>query len=236
MFDHVGIRVSDRRASEHFYTTVLEVLGLAPDRGDDYTEWGDLALGDDGPVTRRLHIAFFAPTHQLVDAFWQAGVDAGYRSDGEPGPRSQYTPAYYGGFLLDPDGNSVEAVCHETARETGAIDHLWIRVADLAASRRFYATIAPHAGLTLGTDTPERVQFRGEGSTFSLLPGEPTENLHVAFPGTKAEVHRFHEAAIAAGYRDNGAPGERPNYHDGYYGAFVLDPDGNNVEVVDHQR
>ena len=234
MFDHVGIRVSDREASERFYATVLEVLGLTPERDEDYTEWGDFAIGDDGPPTRRLHVAFFAPSHDLVDAFWRAGVEAGYRSDGEPGPRRQYTPAYYGGFLLDPDGNSVEAVFHETTRESGGIDHLWIRVADLAASKRFYATIAHHAGLALGTDTPERVQFRGDRCTFSLLPGEPTENLHIAFPGSIQQVDAFHEAAVAAGYRDNGAPGERPEYHDGYYGAFVLDPDGTNVETVHH--
>jgi catechol 2,3-dioxygenase-like lactoylglutathione lyase family enzyme len=97
-------------------------------------------------------------------------------------------------------------------------------------------TIHEHAGLALGTGTPERVQFRGRGSTFSLLPGEPTENLHIAFPGTRRQVHAFHEAAVAAGYRDNGAPGERPRYHDGYYGAFVHDPDATNVEVVDHGR
>jgi catechol 2,3-dioxygenase-like lactoylglutathione lyase family enzyme len=61
VFDHVGIRVSDRAASERFYTTVLDVLGVPPERGDAYTEWGDFAIGDDGPPTRRLHVAFFAP-------------------------------------------------------------------------------------------------------------------------------------------------------------------------------
>ena len=61
-------------------------------------------------------------------------------------------------------------------------------------------------------------------------------NVHIAFRGDNATVDAFHAAAVAAGYRDNGAPGERPIYHPGYYGAFVLDPDGNNVEVVDHNR
>ena len=61
--------------------------------------------------------------------------------------------------------------------------------------------------------------------------------MHLAFPApTNAAVDAFHAAALAAGYRDNGAPGERPVYHAGYYGAFVLDPDGNNVEVVNHNR
>jgi hypothetical protein len=70
-----------------------------------------------------------------VDAFWQAGIDAGYRDDGAPGPRAVYGPDYYGGFLLDPDGNSAEAV--HTEREDpvpdGCVDHLWIRVRDPAA-------------------------------------------------------------------------------------------------------
>jgi catechol 2,3-dioxygenase-like lactoylglutathione lyase family enzyme len=64
-----------------------------------------------------------------------------------------------------------------------------------------------------------------------------TRNVHLAFPAPyDGAVAQFHAAAVGAGYRDNGAPGERPEYHPGYEGAFVLDPDGNNVEVVDHHR
>ena len=64
----------------------------------------------------------------------------------------------------------------------------------------------------------------------------PTENLHLAFPATAdADVDGFHRAT-EAGYRDHGPPGERPQYHPGYYAAYVLDPDGNNVEVVNHSR
>jgi len=81
------------------------------------------------------------------------------------------------------------------------------------------------------------VQFRGESGSLSLVRGKPTQHLHLAFPADRnATVDAFHRAATAAGYRDNGAPGERPVYHEGYYGAFVLDPDGNNVEVVNHNR
>ena len=111
----------------------------------------------------------------------RAGTAAGHRDDGAPGPRREYGDDYYGAFLLDPDGNSAEAVQHGSLRSLGNVDHLWIRVADVAASKRFYA-------------------------------------------------------ATGAGYRDNGAPGERPVYHPGYYGAFVLDPDGNNVEMVCQNR
>lgn len=163
---------------------------------------------------------------------------AGYRDDGTPGPRPQYTADYYGAFVLDPDGNSVEAVHHGSVRADGAIDHVWIRVADVAAAKRFYETVAPHAGFRLGSDTRERGQFRGASGSFSVVSGGPaTEQLHMAFPASEnATVEEFHRALTAAGYRDNGAPGERPEYHPGYYGAFVLDPDGNNVEVVSHNR
>ena len=145
---------------------------------------------------------------------------------------------YYGGFLLDPDGNSAEAAHHGRMSGAGRIDHLWLRVADLAAARRFYETIGPHAGLRLGTDTDERVQFLGVEGSFSLVAGDaPTEAVHLAFAATDdATVDAFHAAALRAGHRDNGAPGERPEYHPGYYAEFVLDPDGHNVEVVNHNR
>ena len=122
-------------------------------------------------------------------------------------------------------------------RRGGWIDHLWIRVADVAASMRFYETVAPHPGFRLARDSPERAQFAGESGSFSVVAGPPTEHAHLAFPTREDEVVRAsHSAATAAGYRDNGASGERPAYHAGYYAAFVLDPNGNNVEVVNHNR
>jgi catechol 2,3-dioxygenase-like lactoylglutathione lyase family enzyme len=243
MFDHVTIRVTDREASERFYSTVLIPLGIEKTyRTSEFSEWRDFMLAQADraqPPTQRLHVGFVAPTREQVDEFWEAGTAAGSTSDGEPGPRPQYRDDYYGAFLLDPDGNSVEAVNDGALRRGGIVDHLWIRVADLPAAKRFYATIAPHAGLRLGTDTAERVQFAAPrtGGSFSLVPGTPTENLHMAFPTTDdADVHGFYEAALDAGSTDHGAPGERPRYHPGYYAAYVLDPDGNNIEVVNHHR
>ena len=245
MFDHVGIAVSDLAASERFYRTVLSVLGVAPIHADaDLVEWPDWDIGPTDPehaLTRGLHVGFRASDRAAVDAFWQAGIDAGYQDDGAPGPRPAYGPDYYGGFLLDPDGNSVEAVHRhrERAVPDGHIDHLWLRVRDLDASRRFYATIAPHAGLRLARDSPDRVQLAGPDFSFSLVRDERplTEHVHLAFSADEdATVRVFHAAALAAGYEDHGAPGERAVYHPGYYGAFVLDPNGHNVEVVNHNR
>jgi catechol 2,3-dioxygenase-like lactoylglutathione lyase family enzyme len=241
VFDHLTIRASDRGASERFYETVLRPLGIERSyTGEHYAEWGDFSLAQAGggkPATRRLHVAFAAPSRAEVDDFWRVGTGAGYRDDGPPGLRLEYREDYYGAFLLDPDGNSAEAVHHGALRRGGWIDHLWIRVADVAAAKRFYGTVAPHAGFRLRHDVPERAQFAGDTSSFSVVLGRPTEHLHMAFAATDdASVDAFHRAATEAGYRDNGAPGERPIYHEGYYGAFVLDPDGNNVEVVNHNR
>ena len=245
VFDHVGVAVADLAASERFYRTVLSALGVEPSYADaELVEWDDWDIGPtdrEHPVTRGLHVGFRAPSRAAVDAFWQAGIDAGYRDDGAPGPRAVYGPDYYGGFLLDPDGNSAEAV--HTEREDpvpdGSIDHLWIRVRDPAASKRFYTTIAPHAGLRIGVDEPDHVQVVGDDFSFSLIADERrlTEHVHLAFGAQDdATVRAFHAAALAAGYEDHGGPGERAVYHPGYYGAFVLDPDGHNVEVVNHNR
>ncbi|HEY0364337.1 MAG TPA: VOC family protein [Solirubrobacteraceae bacterium] len=241
MFDHVTIRVADRAASEAFYATVLEPLGIEATYSDArFAEWDDFSLtvaDAEHPVTRGLHIGFGARSRELVEAFWRAGRQAGHRDDGAPGPRPQYRDDYFGGFLLDPDGNSAEAVHHAEIRPPGHIDHLWIRVADVPVAAAFYDLVAPYGGFERKGNEPDHAHFVGAGGSFSLVPGRPTENLHVAFPATEnAAVDAFHRAAIEAGYRDNGAPGERPRYHPGYYGAYVLDPDGNNIELVNHNR
>ena len=244
MFDHVTIRVSDREASERFYETMLHVLGCEKGWSDEtLAEWNTFSLmvaeaSDEKPVTRRLHLGFQSPSHELVDEFWRVGTAAGYASDGESGPRPEYGSDYYGSFLLDPDGNSAEAVHHGSMRGEGPIDHIWMRVADVARAKEFYEAVAGHAGFRLNHDAPERAQFVGEAGSFSVVAGEAaTENVHLAFPAaTNEAVDRFHAVLTDAGYRDNGPPGEREIYHPGYYGAFVLDPDGNNVELVNHNR
>jgi catechol 2,3-dioxygenase-like lactoylglutathione lyase family enzyme len=117
------------------------------------------------------------------------------------------------------------------------IDHVTIRVSDFEASKAFYSTVLATLGHELGwEDADLRVAEWGD---FSIAhDGKPlTEHAHVAFAAnSRDEVEAFHRAALEAGYRDNGSPGERPIYHEGYYGAFVLDPDGNNVEAVFHDR
>jgi catechol 2,3-dioxygenase-like lactoylglutathione lyase family enzyme len=241
MFDHVTIRVSDREASERFYETVLSTLGIEKTYSDGYlAEWDDFSLSPaeaEKPATRRLHIGFVAPSRAHVGAFWRVGTEAGFRDDGAPGLRPEYGGDYYGGFLLDPDGNSAEAVHHGRLRQDGVIDHVWVRVAEVTAAKRFYETVAPRAGFRLDHDSPDRAQFTSGNGSFSVVVGTPSEHVHMAFPvADNATVDEFHRAAIAAGYRDNGPPGERPVYHPGYYGAFVLDPDASGFELCGRLR
>ena len=249
MFDHVTLRVSDLEVARGFYETGLAILGFGePQQGGGFFEWQDLSLAEareDRPVTRHVHIGLVAPSREHVDEFWQTLTDRGFRDDGPPGPREKYRPDYYGAFLLDPDANSIEAVHRDDARrDGGCIDHVWIRVRDVAASTRFYATIAPVLGLRSTAEEKTFAYFVGQTRGLALTaPDEgwsvlrpAAENVHLAFPAPDgATVDEFHRVAVAAGYRDNGPPGER-RYHAGYYGAFVLDPDDNNVEAVFHDR
>jgi catechol 2,3-dioxygenase-like lactoylglutathione lyase family enzyme len=122
------------------------------------------------------------------------------------------------------------------------IDHIGFGVRDMTRALAFYdAALAPLGIARLmsfpAQGQPEHVGYgRGGKPFFWIGMGEPVAgNLHVAFAAEdRAAVDAFHRAALAAGGRDNGAPGLRPEYHPGYYGAFVLDPDGCNVEAVHH--
>jgi catechol 2,3-dioxygenase-like lactoylglutathione lyase family enzyme len=117
------------------------------------------------------------------------------------------------------------------------IDHVKLLATDPAASRAFYEQALEPLGYRVMLEPAPGVV--GMGATrpdFWIAPagGRPTR-CHVAFrAGSEQEVAAFHAAALAAGGTDNGAPGLRPRYHRTYYGAFVLDPDGNNVEAVHH--
>jgi len=117
------------------------------------------------------------------------------------------------------------------------IDHAGVTVANVARSKMFYRTALAPLGYTM---LMEWEQFAGFGVApkpdFWIGQGVPNEpRVHVAFRAdTRAMVDAFHRAALAAGGRDNGAPGLRPHFHENYYGAFVLDPDGHNIEAVCH--
>lgn len=123
------------------------------------------------------------------------------------------------------------------------LDHVGILVADWTKARAFYDAAFAPLGYTMLAEVPEQftggVKVGGYGKAkpdfWVTENAEPGPGRHYAFQAaTRAEVDAFYAAALANGGRDNGAPGLRPHYHENYYGAFVIDPDGNNVEAVCH--
>jgi catechol 2,3-dioxygenase-like lactoylglutathione lyase family enzyme len=126
MFDHVGLNVTDYAGSRSFYEGALAPLGYRIVM--DHEEWKLAGFGTGEkpefwlcqrePFTTGTHLAFQSPDRGTVDAFHAAALAAGGRDIGAPGPRPEYHPGYYAAFVLDPDGNNVEAVCHRPAGES----------------------------------------------------------------------------------------------------------------------
>jgi catechol 2,3-dioxygenase-like lactoylglutathione lyase family enzyme len=118
MYDHIGLRVTNLDAAVRFYSTLLAPLGhVVGPRGDGYAGLGPpdapalwLHATPDGSAGG-AHVAFRAKDRAAVDAFHRAGLEAGGRDNGRPGLRTDYSPTYYAAFLIDLDGNNVEAVC-----------------------------------------------------------------------------------------------------------------------------
>jgi catechol 2,3-dioxygenase-like lactoylglutathione lyase family enzyme len=116
------------------------------------------------------------------------------------------------------------------------LDHVAIHCSDLEASRSFYEKALAPLGYEQLMAFPRGIGFGRDGKPdFWISEGSPGDAVHVAFAADRPTVDAFHEAALAAGGKDNGAPGVREIYHPQYYGAFVLDPDGHNIEAVCHR-
>jgi catechol 2,3-dioxygenase-like lactoylglutathione lyase family enzyme len=119
VFDHVDVHASDYTESVRFYETVLAPLGVPKLLARaDWTCFANLNVSNRRPPTQNLHLCFFTRAKAQVDAFHAAGVEAGFRSNGGPGYRD-YGPGYYAAYLLDPDGNNVEALY----RDEGNVGH-----------------------------------------------------------------------------------------------------------------
>jgi catechol 2,3-dioxygenase-like lactoylglutathione lyase family enzyme len=118
------------------------------------------------------------------------------------------------------------------------IDHLTLPVADLATSRAFYAAALGALGWAEAKVEGMPTWGPPGAEDFSIAEGEPPPGgMHLAFlADDRDRVAAFHAAGLAAGGTDNGPPGPRPSYHEGYWAAYLLDPDGNNVEAVVHER
>ncbi|MGQ0590794.1 MAG: VOC family protein [Sphingosinicella sp.] len=126
LIDHIQLVVADLAASRKFYEAVLDVLEIPIGGSADEHFWADELFVSSpaspealGELTGRHHLAFQAKDRETVDAFYRAGLAAGGRDNGAPGERS-YHPGYYAAFLLDPDGNNIEAVFHGEAKRSAA--------------------------------------------------------------------------------------------------------------------
>jgi len=117
------------------------------------------------------------------------------------------------------------------------LDHVGLKVGDVDRSKEFYRAALAPLGYEVAFDFDEGAGFSAQGiPDFWISRGEQKSGAHVAFQAKRRDaVHAFHEAALAAGGADNGAPGARPQYGPTYYAAFVHDPDGHNVEAVCHE-
>jgi catechol 2,3-dioxygenase-like lactoylglutathione lyase family enzyme len=118
------------------------------------------------------------------------------------------------------------------------LDHVGIRVSDFEQSKRFFAeALSPLGYELLMEPSISAAGFGRRGKPdFWIGQGDPGQPVHIAFAASdRASVDAFHEEALAAGGRNNGGPGLRPEYHQSYYAAFVFDPDGNNIEAVCHE-
>jgi catechol 2,3-dioxygenase-like lactoylglutathione lyase family enzyme len=117
-------------------------------------------------------------------------------------------------------------------------DHIFFGVRDYETSKAFYLRALEPLGMAIVQENALGIEMSADGQT-SLCLGPTQEkpaHLHLALRAANREqVHAFHRAALAAGGKDNGAPGLRPQYHPNYYAAFVIDPDGHNLEVVCHE-
>jgi catechol 2,3-dioxygenase-like lactoylglutathione lyase family enzyme len=119
IFDHVDLHASNYEESVRFYETVLEPLRIPKlSEGEGTTSFPNLDIVDHQPPTQNLHVCFYAQSRDEVEAFHRAGVEAGFRSNGPPGFR-EYDAGYYAAFLLDPDGNNIEALY----RDVGNVGH-----------------------------------------------------------------------------------------------------------------
>lgn len=115
------------------------------------------------------------------------------------------------------------------------IDHVHLRARDLETTRRFYRAVMGVLGMPVQNESADHISF--DELWIDALKGEQgsATHVHLAFQAADRDaVEKFHAAGLKAGGRDHGAPGERPHYHPGYYAAFLIDPDGNNVEAVYH--
>jgi catechol 2,3-dioxygenase-like lactoylglutathione lyase family enzyme len=118
LIDHIQLVVRDLEASKRFYSAVFEVLGVPMGEIGQFFYWDEFVINQGEPLTGRSHVAFQAKDRAVVDRFYKAALAAGGKDNGAPGLRDEYHPGYSAAFVLDPDGNNIEAVHHGPAKRS----------------------------------------------------------------------------------------------------------------------
>lgn len=178
MFAEVAFSVADPGRAMPALGRLLAVLGAPAIAGGSRSPWGDFVVTGAGmsrPPTRAAHVAFRAPDEEAVRRFWSTGLELGFADDGPPGERPRYLRGYFGAFLRDGAGNSLEAVLYPGMRDRGVVDHVWLRVSDLDASRLLYDDLMRRAG-------GRRVASTGSLARYSLGPRRGSLTLVAASP------------------------------------------------------
>ncbi len=263
MFSHFTMGSNDLQRAGAFYSPVMEALGqslVTTSPTDDYLMFAPPGQRfphlficrpfDNLPATwsNGYHIAFNVADQEAVDQFHAAALANGGLDEGAPGLRPEYAPDYYGGYVRDPDGNKLQAVCYTSGRRAGStgnvISHITVGHADLDRERAFYtATLAPLGIVELPEEGDEAsVGFGLAGFELPVVYVQPPfdgrpatwgNGTHTAFAAPSRDaVDSFHAAALAHGGTCGGPPGLRPQYSENYYAAYVLDPVGNKLQAV----
>ena len=198
--------------------------------------WNEFLIAAADPTpTQHVHIAFGAPSRQLVDRAWQACVDAGYGTTVLPGA----TPVQARLLRRVPARSRRQqrrGRPHDDVRPGNNVDHLWVGVRDLEASRRFYDLISRFTGIRPGRRWEAGVQYRGAWATCSFVGDGRRPPSGCTWHSPRRTAARLRSSTAPPrrrATRTTGA-GRAPEYHPGYYAAFVLAPDGTNVESVFH--
>ena len=227
------------------------LIGYARGGGEDLPYFVLAEPFDGNPPTRGngFHVAFLAPSEQAVRDFHQAALASGGCDDGPPGRRPHYAADYYGAYVRDPDGVKLQATFYGKGRSAGpdgaVYSHVCLPVDDYAIGVDFHTPLFA----SLGIDRMPEEESLGEDMAFvragKILPtvfvqfpfdGQPAapgNGQHLAlWAETRAQVDTFYELALSLGGRSEGEPGERPDYTQPYYGAYVRDPAGTKLQAV----
>lgn len=256
-FAGVTLGADDLARARRFYDAALAPLGLAPlvvrqaeagygRAGGEAVVW--LLRPFNGlPATwgNGTHVAFLAASREAVDGFHAGGLAAGGSDEGAPGLRPHYGDDYYGAYLRDPVGNKLQAVCYlgqdPAIAAAEPFSHVTLGCNDLERARAFYDPAMAALGLARVVDEAElsygygpagsRLPWVYAHRTFDGRPATWANGFQAMWrAGSPAEVEAFHAAGLANGGLDEGGPGPRL-YREGYFGAYLRDPDGNKLHA-----